>query len=105
MTSDTQRERRVTLAAQPVHLTFSSRYSAHPVGGATEDRMSEPLSLFERMQLVAELDARVTRNPAPHPSLPATPGPGSNVAYVSKEENDRLVRQAMVMGLGRFQVR
>lgn len=66
--------------------------------------MSEPLSLFERMQLVAELDARVTRNPAPHPSLPETPGPGSNVAYVSKEENDRLVSAALALGLGRFRV-
>lgn len=64
--------------------------------------MSEPLSLFERMQLVAELDARVTRNPAPHPSLPATPGPGSNVAYVSKEENDRLVSAALALGMGQF---
>lgn len=64
--------------------------------------MSEPLSLFERMQLVAELDARVMRNPAPHPSLPATPGPGSNVAYVSKEENDRLVSAALALGMGQF---
>jgi len=64
--------------------------------------MSEPLSLFDRMQLVAELDARVTRNPAPHPSLPATPGPGSNVAYVSKEENDRLVSAALALGMGQF---
>ena len=67
--------------------------------------MSESPSLSERMQMVGELDARVVRNPAPHPSLPATPGPGSNVAYVSKEENDRLVRQMMVLGLGRFQAR
>lgn len=64
--------------------------------------MSEPLSLFERMQLVAELDARVTRNPAPHPSLPATPGPGSNIAYVSKEENGRLVSAALALGMGQF---
>ena len=64
--------------------------------------MSEPLSLFERMQLVAELDARVMRNPAPHPALPATPGPGSNVAYVSKEENDRLVSAALALGMGQF---
>jgi len=54
------------------------------------------------MQMVAKLDARVTRNPAPHPSLPATPGPGSNVAYVSKEENARLVQQALALGLGTF---
>lgn len=64
--------------------------------------MSEPLPLSERMQLIAELDAG---NPPPHPSLPATPGPGSNAAYVSKAENDPLVRQAMVLGLGRFQAR
>lgn len=67
--------------------------------------MSEPLSTEELMQLDAELAARVVRNPAPHPSLPDTSGPGSNVAYVSKEENDLLVRQAMVLGLGRFQAR
>lgn len=34
--------------------------------------MSEPLSLSERIQLIAELDS----NPPPHPILPATPGPG-----------------------------
>lgn len=66
--------------------------------------MSEPLSLSERMQLIAELDARVTHNPPPHPRLPATPGPGSNVAYVSREENDRLVSAALALGLGRFRV-
>lgn len=64
--------------------------------------MSEPLSLSARMQLVAELDARVMRNPAPHPSLPATPGPGSNVAYVSKEENDRLVSAVLALGMGQI---
>lgn len=57
------------------------------------------------MRRDAELAVRVVRNPAPHPSLSATLGPGSNVAYLSKEENDRLVRQAMVLGLGRFQAR
>lgn len=67
--------------------------------------MGQPLSTEELMRLDAELAARVVRNPPPHPSLPATPGLGSNVAYVSKEENDRLVRQAMVLGLGRFQAR
>ena len=67
--------------------------------------MGQPLSTEELMRLDAELAARDVRNPAPHPSLPATPGPGSNVAYVSREENERLVRQAMVLGLGRFQAR
>lgn len=66
--------------------------------------MGQPLSTEELMRLDAELAARVVRKP-PHPSLPATPGPGSNVAYLSREENDRLVRQAMVLGLGRFQAR
>ena len=67
--------------------------------------MGQPLSTEELMRLDAELAARVVRNPPPHPSLPAAPGPGSNFAYVSREENDRLVRQAMVLGLGRFQAR
>lgn len=67
--------------------------------------MGQPLSTEELMRSDAELAARVVRNPPPHPSLPATSGPGSNVAYVPKEENDRLVRQAMVLGLGRFQAR
>ena len=56
------------------------------------------------MRLDAELAARVVPTPPPHPSLPATPGPGSNVAYVSKEENDRLVGAALALGLGRFRV-
>ncbi len=67
--------------------------------------MSEPLSTEELMRLDAELAARVVRNPPPHPGLPASPGPGSNVAYVSKAENDRLVSQAIAMGPGRFRVR
>lgn len=55
--------------------------------------MSEPLSATELDDLAAELS---------HPSLPATPGPGSNVAYVSKEENDRLVAAGLALGLGQF---
>lgn len=57
--------------------------------------MSKPLSATELEDLAAELS---------HPSLPATLGPGSNVAYVSKEENDRLVGAAIALGLGRFRV-
>lgn len=70
--------------------------------------MSGPLPLSERLLLIAELDARIaptTPHPRPHPSLPEVLAPGSNVAYVSKAENDQLVSQAIAMGLGRFQVR
>lgn len=63
-----------------------------------------PMPLSELMQLEAELASRTAPNPPPHPSLPATPGSGSNVAYVSKEENDRLVGAALALGLGRFRV-
>lgn len=63
---------------------------------------SRPMPLSEVMRLEAELAARVVRNPPPHPSLPATPGLGSNVAYVSKEENDRLVSAALALGMGQF---
>lgn len=63
---------------------------------------SRPMPLSELMRLEAELAARVVRNPPPHLSLPATPGPGSNVAYVSKEENDRLVSAALALGMGQF---
>lgn len=55
--------------------------------------MPKLLSAAELDDLVAELS---------HPSLPATPGPGSNVAYVSKEENDRLVSAALALGMGQF---
>lgn len=68
--------------------------------------MSGPLPLSERLLLIAELDARIApTHPRPHPSLPEVLAPGSNVAYVSKAENDHLVGQAIAMGLGRFQVR
>lgn len=64
--------------------------------------MSEPLSTEELLRLEADLAARVTPNPPPHPDLPATPAPRSNLAYVSRAENDRLVGFAMAFGLGRF---
>ena len=64
--------------------------------------MSEPLSTEELLRLEAELAARVAPNPPPDVALPAAPGPGSNVAYVSKEENDRLVGFALALGLGQF---
>ncbi len=63
--------------------------------------MTNPLPLSERLQLIAELDAR-TACPRPHPDLPVTPAPGSNVAYVSSAENARLVSHALALGLGRF---
>ena len=65
--------------------------------------MPDP-TLEELMRLEAELAARVvpTPHPRPHPSLPEQPAPGSNVAYVSAEENARLVAAAIAMGLGRF---
>lgn len=63
---------------------------------------SRPMPMSELMRLEAELAARVVRIPPPHPSLSATPGPGSNVAYVSKEENDRLVSAALALGMGQF---
>lgn len=48
--------------------------------------MSEPLSTEELLRLEADLAARVTPNPPPHPDLPATPAPRSNLAYVSRAE-------------------
>lgn len=66
--------------------------------------MSRPLSTEELMRLDAEIAARVVPS-RPHPSLPETPGPGSNVAYVSKAENDRLVAASLAMGLGQFRVK
>lgn len=71
--------------------------------------MGQPLSTEELMRLDAELAARTAPlpgvpHPAPHPSLPPTLGAGSNVAYVSKEENDRMVSAALALGLGRFRV-
>jgi hypothetical protein len=59
-----------------------------------------PLPPSELMRLDAELASRVVRNPAPHPSLPVTPGPGSNVRYVSEEENANLVSAALALGHG-----
>lgn len=69
--------------------------------------MGQPLSTEELMQLDAELAARTAPlpgavHPRPHPSLPEVLAPGSNVAYVSKAENDRLVSQAIAMGLSAF---
>ena len=64
--------------------------------------MGQPLSTEELMRLDAELAARAKPNPPPHPSLPETLAPGSNVAYVSAEENARLVSAALALGLGSF---
>lgn len=67
---------------------------------------SRPMPLSELMRLDAELAARTAPlpgvNPAPIAALPMTPAPGSNVAYVSKAENARLVCFALAYGLGRF---
>jgi len=63
---------------------------------------SQPMPQSELAQLEADLAVSASPNPPPHPSLPATPGPGSNVAYVSKEENDRLVSAALALGMGQF---
>lgn len=57
--------------------------------------MPKPLSATELDDLAAGLS---------YPSLPATPGPRSNVAYVSQEENDRRVSAGLALGLGRFRV-
>jgi hypothetical protein len=66
--------------------------------------MSRPLSTEELMRLDAELAARIVPS-RPHTSLPETLAPGSNVAYVSKAENDRLVAASLAIGLGQFRVR
>ena len=68
---------------------------------------SRPMPLSELMRLEAELAARAAPipgkvHPRPHPCLPEVLAPGSNVAYVSLEENARLVRQALVLNMGRF---
>lgn len=55
--------------------------------------MSDPLSAAELNDLAAELT---------HRGPSATPGLGSNVAYVSKEEIDSLVGTALVLGMGLF---
>lgn len=65
--------------------------------------MTHPLPLSERLQLIAELDARIAC-PPPYPDLPPMPAPGSNVAYLSTAENARLVSQALALGLGRFRI-
>ncbi|GAA0198084.1 hypothetical protein GCM10010203_56380 [Actinomadura yumaensis] len=56
------------------------------------------LSLYERLQLIAELDARTGCAP-PHPDLPPTPAPGSTVVYLHPAENARLIADAARLGL------
>ncbi|WP_312599062.1 hypothetical protein [Brevundimonas sp.] len=68
---------------------------------------SQPMPLSELMRLEAELAARTAPlpgkvHPRPHPCLPEVLAPGSNVAYVSLEENARLVRQARMLNAGGF---
>lgn len=60
--------------------------------------MTETLPLSERLRLIAELDAR-TGCPPPHPDLPPTPAPGSNVVYLHPAENARLIADAARLGL------
>lgn len=69
--------------------------------------MGKPLSTEELMRLEAELAARTAPlpgkvHPRPHPCLPEVLASGSNVAYVSLEENARLVQQARMLNAGRF---
>lgn len=60
--------------------------------------MSKPLPLSERLRLIAELEARIVC-PPPHPDLPPTPAPGSNVVYLHPAENARLIADAARLGL------
>lgn len=57
--------------------------------------MSDPLPKEELEALAAELEPQ-----RPHPDLPEVLAPGSNVAYLPKDQHDLVM--AMARGLGLF---
>ena len=89
----------------PPVIAYGSRFLDKLLWPLHRDR----LSCTRRPDISPRPPARWSRTawprtacPRPHPDLPLTPAPGSNVAYVSSAENARLVSQALALGLGRF---
>ncbi|RZJ19143.1 MAG: hypothetical protein EON91_02800 [Brevundimonas sp.] len=60
------------------------------------------MSEDETLAVDADLEERL--HPPPHACLPEIPAPGSNVAYLSKDEHDRLISVAITLGLGQFRM-